>query len=92
MLALAAAVWAVGVSALFLPHQSDNNDESVYLLQADALREGHLFPPAAGPASAFLPWLATPAGDHYVTKYTPVFPALIALGHLRWGRTGLRWR
>ncbi len=85
MLALAAAVWAVAGSALFLPHQSDNGDESVYLLQADPLRAGHLFPPAAEPASAFLPWLSTTAGDHYVTKYTPVFPAFIALCHRAFG-------
>jgi 4-amino-4-deoxy-L-arabinose transferase-like glycosyltransferase len=80
-LAIAAAVWAVVASAVVLPHQSDNNDESVYLLQAESLREGHLFPPAAEPAAAFLPWLATPVGDRYVTKYTPVFPAFIAASH-----------
>jgi 4-amino-4-deoxy-L-arabinose transferase-like glycosyltransferase len=81
VLALAAAVWAVGASALFLPRLTDNGDEAVYLLQADSLRAGHLFPPAAGPVRAFLPWLSTPAGGHYVTKYTPVFPGLIALSH-----------
>ena len=31
------------------------------------------------------PWLATPTGDHYVTKYTPVFPAFIALSHRVFG-------
>ncbi|HET7719877.1 MAG TPA: glycosyltransferase family 39 protein, partial [Acidimicrobiales bacterium] len=35
--------------------------------------------PAPQPAGAFLPWLSKPAGDHYVTKYTPVFPGFIAL-------------
>ena len=81
VLAVAAAVWAVAASALFVPRLTDNGDEAVYLLQSESLRAGHLFPPAAEPARAFLPWLSTTAGHHYVTKYTPVFPAFIALGH-----------
>ena len=85
VLALAAAVWAVAASALFLPHLTDNGDEAVYLLQAESIRTGHLFPPAAEPAGAFLPWLSKPAGDHYVTKYTPVFPGFIALTHRVFG-------
>ena len=78
-LAVAAALWAVAASAWFLPSLTDNGDEAVYLLQAESLRSGQLFPPAAEPAKAFRPWLSTPAGDHYVTKYTPVFPGFIAL-------------
>ncbi len=84
-LALAAALWAVAASALFVPRLTDNGDEAVYLLQAESLRAGHLFPPAAEPARAFLPWLSTTVGHHYVTKYTPVFPAFIALGHRAFG-------
>jgi len=56
-----------------------NHDEPVYLLQADALRHGKLFPPAPTPADAFLPWLSVTSGDHYVSKYAPVHPAVIAL-------------
>ena len=82
---MAAAVWAVAASALFLPRLTDNGDEAVYLLQAESIRAGHLFPPAAQPAGAFLPWLSKPAGDHYVTKYTPVFPAFIAVSHRVFG-------
>jgi Dolichyl-phosphate-mannose-protein mannosyltransferase len=84
-LALGAAVWAVAASALFLPRLTDNGDEAVYLLQAESIRSGNLFPPARQPAGAFLPWLSKPAGDHYVTKYTPVFPAFIALSHRVFG-------
>ena len=85
LLALGAAVWAVAASALVVPRLTDNGDEAVYLLQADSLRAGHLFPPATEPAGAFLPWLSTLAGDHYVTKYTPVFPGLIAVSHRVFG-------
>jgi hypothetical protein len=84
-LALAAAVWAVAASALWLPRLTDNGDEAVYLLQAESLRAGHLFPPAPQPAGAFLPWLSKPAGDHFVTKYTPVFPGFIAMSHRAFG-------
>ena len=84
-LALGAAVWAVAASALLLPGLTDNGDEAVYLLQADSMRAGHLFPPATQPTGAFLPWLSRPAGGHYVTKYTPVFPGFIALSHRVFG-------
>ncbi|MGH9012004.1 MAG: hypothetical protein ACRDYF_19485 [Acidimicrobiia bacterium] len=77
-LALAAAIWAVVGSTLFVPRLTDNGDEAVYLLQAESFRAGHLFPPAAEPTRAFLPWLSTTTGQHYVTKYTPVFPGFIA--------------
>src|SRR3954470_12256756 len=84
-LALAAGVWAVAASALFIPRLTDNGDEAVYLLQAESLRAGHLFPPAAEPTRAFLPWLSTTVGHHYVTKYTPVFPGFIAGSHRLFG-------
>ena len=53
-------------------------DEAVYLLQADTIRHGHLFPPAAADGSATLPWLSAQVGHHYVPKYTPVWPAMIS--------------
>ena len=77
-LAMVAAGWAVVGSALFVPRLTDNGDEAVYLLQAESFRAGHLFPPAVEPTRAFLPWLSTANGGHYVTKYTPVFPGFIA--------------
>jgi 4-amino-4-deoxy-L-arabinose transferase-like glycosyltransferase len=85
VLAATAAAWAVVASASFVPRLTDNGDEAVYLLQAESLRSGHLFPPAADPVRAFLPWLSTPSGGHYVTKYTPVFPGFIALSHTVFG-------
>src|SRR4051812_49339867 len=75
----ASAAWAVIVSRLAYPHLSADSDETVYLIQADALRHGKLFPPAPRPSGAFLPWLSVLRHRHYVTKYTPVHPALLAL-------------
>jgi hypothetical protein len=80
-IAMAAAVWAMAVSHAYFPYLTDNNDEAIYLLQAETLREGHLFPPAPHPSEAFLPWLAADGGDRYIPKYTPVHPGLIALVH-----------
>ncbi|HYH50936.1 MAG TPA: glycosyltransferase family 39 protein, partial [Acidimicrobiia bacterium] len=78
-LAVIGAGWAIAVSALVFPELSDNKDEAVYLLQAETLRRGHLFPPAPAPADAFTPWLGVPAGDHFVLKYTPVHAGIIAV-------------
>src|SRR4051812_18460503 len=75
----ASAAWAVLISRLAFPHLSADSDETVYLIQADALRRGKLFPPAHSPSGAFLPWLSVLRHGHYVTKYTPVHPALLAV-------------
>jgi hypothetical protein len=79
-LSLGAAVWAVTASKAVFPELGIDSDEGVYLLQADALRHGHLFPPAHAPGAAFLPWLSVLQHGHYVTKYTPVHASLVALG------------
>lgn len=82
VVALAAGLWAVVASRVVFPQLSSNDDEAVYLLQADALRQGHLFPPAAAPAEAFRPWLSVVRGARYVPKYTPVHAGIIAAA--RW--------
>lgn len=78
-LALMAAITAVVLSRTVFAHLSINNDEGIYRLQADALAHGHLFGPAPHPADAFRPWLAAIVDGHYVLKYTPVYPAVLAL-------------
>lgn len=84
-LAGAAALFAVVFSATVFPNLSDNNDEAVYLLQADALRHGHLFPPAPEPAESFRPWLSTPTERGFVSKYTPVYPTFLAAARILTG-------
>ncbi len=86
VLAVLAAGWAVLASVTLFPYLSVNQDETVYLLQADSLTEGRLFPPAPpAEADAFVPWLSITSGDHYVPKYSPVWPAVIAVGRLLTG-------
>jgi 4-amino-4-deoxy-L-arabinose transferase-like glycosyltransferase len=77
--AVLAGVVTVVLSSTVFSHLSVNNDETVYLLQAKTYASGHLFPPAGDPASSFTPWLGVIRGDHYVLKYTPVVPGVLAL-------------
>jgi 4-amino-4-deoxy-L-arabinose transferase-like glycosyltransferase len=85
-LAVVAATSAVLTSVTLFPYLSVNQDETVYLLQADSLRAGHLFPPAPpAEGDAFVPWLSVVSGDRYVPKYSPVWPSMIAAGRLLTG-------
>lgn len=77
--ALLSAAAAAGLSHTVFAHLSVNNDESVYLLQAQAFAAGHLFPVAPHPAASFTPWLGVIHGDHYVLKYTPVVAGFLAV-------------
>lgn len=79
--AVSAAI-AVSLSFTVFSHLSVNDDESVYLLQARALAHGNLFPPAPHPASSFTPWLGVIRHGHFVMKYLPVLPAVLALSLL----------
>ena len=78
ILCAVAGLAAGAASMLLFPHLSSNADESVYLLQADALQSGYLVPPAHEPAEAFRPWLTAVSGESYVPKYTPVHAGIIA--------------
>jgi 4-amino-4-deoxy-L-arabinose transferase-like glycosyltransferase len=74
-----AGVWGLAGSRALFPFLSNDHDEAVYLLQANALEHGHLFPRAPSNPDAFLPWLTVQEGHHYVPKYAPVFPAMLAI-------------
>jgi hypothetical protein len=76
-----AGVWAVTGSQALFPYLSNNHDEAVYLLQANAIEHGHLFPRAGANPEAFLPWLTAQEGHRFVPKYAPVFPTILAIGH-----------
>jgi len=77
-----AAVVAVVLSHYVFPYLSVDNDEPIYRLQAQALASGHLFPVAPASPDAYRPWLAVVRDGHYVLKYTPVVPGLLALSLL----------
>ncbi|MBX0294146.1 ArnT family glycosyltransferase [Haloarcula nitratireducens] len=81
--ALGAVVVAV-VSTQLFPYHSLNHDEGVYLQQAAMLLEGRLFlqSPVEG---AFRPWFFVESDRGMYSKYSPVAPALFALGKLLGG-------
>lgn len=82
VLAAASGAAALVVARTFFPDMSDNNDEGVYRLQADALRAGHLFPPAPPEAESARPWLNVVDGNRYIPKYVPLFPVVIAASRI----------
>ncbi len=77
-----AGCWALIGSRVVFPYLSNNHDEAVYLLQANAIEHGHLFPRAARDPEAFLPWLSVQRGHTFVPKYAPVYPGILAAA--RW--------
>ena len=64
---------------------SANNDEGVYLRQAQALADGHFVVPFQGNPEAHQPWLFAIGEDGYIPKYLPVAAGCYALGILLFG-------
>ena len=86
MLALAAA--ALGRRRLgAAPPPPDRQQRRGRLPPPGGIAPGGAPVPAGRRAGGGLParGSSTPTGDHYVTKYTPVFPAFIALSHRVFG-------
>lgn len=85
-LAVLAAICSLFVSKAVFPYPSANLDEAVYLLQADTLRQGQLFPPAPPRhPEAFQPFFTRQRGEAFVPKYSPVHPGILALGRIVFG-------
>lgn len=82
-LALAALAFGVVlvVALVLFPYHSNNHDEAVYLQQAAMLLEGQLrlHPPVDG---AFRPWFFVDGPEGLYSKYSPVPPAVFAVGLL----------
>lgn len=79
-MAVLAGLWALIGSQWVFPYLSDDHDEGIYLFQATALADGHLFPPAPEHADAFRPWLSVHSDDRFVLKYAPVHASILAVG------------
>src|ERR671917_2098745 len=78
LLVVGAGVWALIGSQRLFTYLSDDHDEGLYLLQANALAEGHLFPPAPEQADAFRPFLSVLSDGRFVLKYAPVHASILA--------------
>jgi FlaG/FlaF family flagellin (archaellin) len=81
LLGAIAAVVSVVVATRLFPYHSLNHDEGVYLQQAELLRAGRLFlrPPVDGP---YRPWFFVDGPQGLYSKYSPVTPAVFALGRM----------
>ncbi|MFN8028577.1 MAG: hypothetical protein U0W40_20140 [Acidimicrobiia bacterium] len=78
-LAALAAVVAVAGSLWLTPLLTENRDEGSYLAQAEALRSGQVLPEApVRNVEAFRPWFTAVRDGHFVYKYSPVHPAVLA--------------
>jgi 4-amino-4-deoxy-L-arabinose transferase-like glycosyltransferase len=86
VLAFIAFIWAIAAARLLFPFYSVNNDEPVYVLQAEALAEGKLYlSPHKFDERFFNTWLLLRRGDKITFKYTPVHAAFLTLGQHLFG-------
>lgn len=76
--AVAFAVFLV-VQYRWFPHLSKNNDEPVYLFQAELLRSGRLTLPALEVGGGLRPWMSGTVGDRAVLVFPPGWPAVLAV-------------
>jgi hypothetical protein len=67
------------------PDRSPNNDEAVYVYQAEILRSGHLTLPVDANTDFVRPWMSGTHDGHLVMVFQPVFPAVLALSDLLFG-------
>jgi hypothetical protein len=86
-LAVAVGVLVYALAIDLFAYHSVNDDEGVYLYQAAMLLEGRLFlRPGPIPWEAVRPWFfvvdGTDAGVRMYSKYSPVAPAIFAVGRL----------
>lgn len=84
-LALASFVLALVVADELFPLMSANNDEAVYVFQAEVFRGGHLSLPADSYREVFQPWMSNEHDGRLVLVFQPVFPAVLALSDLLFG-------
>ena len=84
-LAVVAFVMSLVLASQLFPHFSSNNDEPIYVLQAQAMRHGHLTLSATAHDDFFRPWMSGREGDHLFLVVQPVLPALLAASDLLFG-------
>lgn len=84
-LAVLSFVLSLMVAALLFPYQSVNNDEAVYVFQANAMLRGELTLPAESHSDFFRPWMSGEHDGRQVMVFQPVLPATLALSERLFG-------
>ncbi len=80
-----AAVVAIAVRDQVFPHYGPNRDEPVYVLQAQALKAGHLTLPRYDDLRFFQPWLTGVVDGRVIFEFPPGWPAFLAVVSLLTG-------
>jgi 4-amino-4-deoxy-L-arabinose transferase-like glycosyltransferase len=75
----AAVVLSLAVGHSLFPLGSINHDEPMYVFAARLVRSGHLTLPTS--YAPFAPWASGVRRGHVVLKYTPIWPAALAVGN-----------
>jgi 4-amino-4-deoxy-L-arabinose transferase-like glycosyltransferase len=81
-LAACSFILAIAVQRNIFPLYSGDNDEPVYVWQAQNMLDGRATVPASEQEQFFRPWLTGRAGDRLVPAFTPGWPAALAAGEL----------
>jgi len=81
----AAALVAIAVRDQVFPHYGPNRDEPVYVLQAQALKAGHLTLPRYDDLRFFQPWLTGVVKGRVIFEFPPGWPAFLAVVSLLTG-------
>jgi 4-amino-4-deoxy-L-arabinose transferase-like glycosyltransferase len=89
VIALAAMSFTISqlVGNHFFANLSINNDEPVYVLQAELFTHGHVTLSASEHGDAFRPWMSGRNGGHLLLVVQPVLPAVMAFTDLVFGST-----
>ncbi len=86
LLAAAAFCVSLAVGHLFFENLSLNNDEAVYVLEAQMFREGEVTLSDSAHGDAFRPWMSgRVGGDRLVLVQQPTLPVLMALSEALFG-------
>ncbi|MEY2405104.1 MAG: hypothetical protein QOG39_20, partial [Acidimicrobiaceae bacterium] len=80
-------VLSLAVGNHFFNNLSANNDEPVYVLQAELFRHGHVTLSAPAQGDAFRPWMSGRKDDRLLLVVQPVLPAVMAFTDLVFGST-----
>jgi 4-amino-4-deoxy-L-arabinose transferase-like glycosyltransferase len=84
-LAALSFVLSLTVAELLFPYQSVNNDEAVYVFQAETMLQGELTLPADTHRDFFRPWMSAEDDGRQVMVFQPVLPATLALSERLFG-------
>jgi hypothetical protein len=86
LLATAAFCVSLSVGHFFFPNLSLNNDEAVYVLEAQMFGQGDVTLSDSAHGDAFRPWMSGRVGDdRLVLVQQPTLPALMALSEALFG-------